>query len=143
MLLKADRAGMLESVESRSPFLDLSFFSLNNLIDNYEPKRLLKMELKGLLSDYPLEAKKEGFFSPYKLLLTTNSIKKLINSNIFSKVDEIIGLPKFSNRFKNELKYLTNKAFELDVFGAPTFIVNNKLFWGQDRLEYALEELNS
>ena len=106
MLLKADRAGMLESVESRSPFLDLSFFSLNNLIDNYEPKRLLKMELKGLLSDYPLEAKKEGFFSPYKLLLTTNSIKKLINSNIFSKVDEIIGLPKFSNRFKNELKYL-------------------------------------
>ena len=46
-------------------------------------------------------------------------------------------------KIKDELKNLTNKAFELNVFGAPTFIVNNKLFWGQDRLEYALEELNS
>ena len=30
----------------------------------------------------------------------------------------------------------------VEVFGAPTFIVNNKIFWGQDRFEYALEELN-
>jgi len=43
-------------------------------------------------------------------------------------------------KVKDELKNLTDKAFQLDVFGAPTFIVNNKLFWGQDRLEYALEE---
>ncbi len=45
-------------------------------------------------------------------------------------------------KIKNELKDLTDKAFKLEVFGAPTFIVNNKLFWGQDRLEYALEEFN-
>jgi len=44
---------------------------------------------------------------------------------------------------KNELKYLTNLAFEKDIFGAPTFFINNKIFWGQDRLEYALEEYNS
>ena len=43
---------------------------------------------------------------------------------------------------KDDLKKLTNDAFEKEVFGAPTFIVNNKIFWGQDRLEYALEELN-
>ena len=42
---------------------------------------------------------------------------------------------------KDELIKLTNKAFQKEVFGAPTFIVNNKIFWGQDRLEYALEEL--
>ena len=41
---------------------------------------------------------------------------------------------------KDELKKLTNLAFERNVFGAPTFYVNNKLFWGQDRLEYALDE---
>ena len=44
---------------------------------------------------------------------------------------------------KNELKELTNEAFKLDVFGAPTFLVNNKLFWGQDRLEYAIDELKN
>jgi 2-hydroxychromene-2-carboxylate isomerase len=46
-------------------------------------------------------------------------------------------------KVKNELKELTNKAFKLDVFGAPTFLVNNKLFWGQDRLEYAIDEFQN
>ncbi len=46
-------------------------------------------------------------------------------------------------KVKDELKNLTTLAFQNDIFGAPTFVVNNKLFWGQDRLEYALEELNN
>jgi len=44
---------------------------------------------------------------------------------------------------KDELKKLTDKAFKKDIFGAPTFVVNNKIFWGQDRLNYALDEYNS
>ena len=43
---------------------------------------------------------------------------------------------------KDKLKNLTSEAFKKEVFGAPTFVVNNKIFWGQDRLEYALDELN-
>tara|TARA_B100000035_G_scaffold267199_1_gene240139 strand:- start:158 stop:484 length:327 start_codon:yes stop_codon:yes gene_type:complete len=43
-------------------------------------------------------------------------------------------------KIKEELKNLTNLAFQRDVFGAPTFVIKNKLFWGQDRLQYALEE---
>jgi len=44
---------------------------------------------------------------------------------------------------KEKLKEVTNLAFQKEVFGAPTFIVNNKLFWGQDRLDYAIEEFFS
>ena len=44
---------------------------------------------------------------------------------------------------KDELINLTTTAFQREVFGTPTFIVNNKIFWGQDRLEYALEEINN
>ena len=40
---------------------------------------------------------------------------------------------------KDKLKELTSNAFEKELFGAPTFVVNNKIFWGQDRLEYAIE----
>ena len=47
------------------------------------------------------------------------------------------------NNVKDMLKDLTNNAFEKDIFGAPTFVVNNKIFWGQDRLDYALDEYNS
>ena len=46
-------------------------------------------------------------------------------------------------KIKDELKDLTNIAFQNDVFGAPTFVINNNLYWGQDRLEYALDELNN
>ena len=50
-------------------------------------------------------------------------------------------LENIQNDFvKDKLKKLTNEAFDNDIFGAPTFVVNNKIFWGQDRLEYALEE---
>ena len=34
----------------------------------------------------------------------------------------------------------TNEAYEKGVFGAPTFIINNKIFWGQDRIEFVLKE---
>jgi len=42
---------------------------------------------------------------------------------------------------KNKLIKCTSEAFDQEVFGAPTFIINNKIFWGQDRLEYAIEEI--
>ena len=44
---------------------------------------------------------------------------------------------------KDNLKQLTQEAFGKEVFGAPTFVVNNKIFWGQDRLEYALDEIKN
>ena len=44
-------------------------------------------------------------------------------------------------KIKDELKDLTNIAFQNDIFGAPTFYVKNKIFWGQDRLEYAINEI--
>ena len=48
-----------------------------------------------------------------------------------------------SEKTKEELKKCTKDAFEKNIFGAPTFIVNNKIFWGQDRLDYALDEYHS
>jgi 2-hydroxychromene-2-carboxylate isomerase len=37
-------------------------------------------------------------------------------------------------KIKDKLKQLTQSAYKKDIFGAPTFVVNNKIFWGQDRL---------
>ncbi|WP_164659468.1 2-hydroxychromene-2-carboxylate isomerase [Tropicibacter sp. Alg240-R139] len=36
------------------------------------------------------------------------------------------------------LRVQSNKAQELDLFGAPSFIVGDELFWGDDRLDAAL-----
>ena len=46
-----------------------------------------------------------------------------------------------NQKIKNKLKKLTQDAYKKDIFGAPTFVVNKKIFWGQDRLDYALYEV--
>jgi 2-hydroxychromene-2-carboxylate isomerase len=45
-----------------------------------------------------------------------------------------------SPKIKEQLKNFTQLAHDKGIFGAPTFVVNNKIFWGQDRLDFALDE---
>ena len=44
---------------------------------------------------------------------------------------------------KDALKNATQEAVEHGVFGAPSFIVDGELFWGQDRLDFVREALTS
>jgi len=60
---------------------------------------------------------------------------KIDNKKFFKSIKE--------QKIKDKLIKYTSEAFDKEVFGAPSFIVNNKIFWGQDRLEYAIEEINS
>ena len=69
------------------------------------------------------------------------NVKEILSNCKIDQKSFITGIK--DEKIKNELKDLTNLAFEKNIFGAPTFIVNNKLFWGQDRLEYALDEFKS
>jgi len=45
-----------------------------------------------------------------------------------------------SSSIKDSLKKRTSEAYEQGIFGAPSFVSNNKIFWGQDRIEFALNE---
>ena len=67
-------------------------------------------------------------------------------SKILNQID--IKLEEFEDKIekndvKEKLKKFTSDAFKKKIFGAPTFVINNKNFWGQDRFEYAIEEFNS
>ena len=86
-----------------------------------------------------------SFFDAYwkdnQDLTNSENISKLLiklnidNDNFFKSIKE--------QSIKDKLLKLTTEAFQKEVFGAPTFIINDKIFWGQDRLEYALEEFNA
>ncbi len=81
----------------------------------------------------------EAYWKEDQDLSSEESIKYLLKK---LKIDEHDFFNLISNQdTKDKLKQLTQEAFEKEVFGAPTFIVNNKIFWGQDRLEYALDEI--
>ena len=41
---------------------------------------------------------------------------------------------------KEKLKLVTDEAFSKKIFGAPTFFYDNKIYWGQDRLDYVIDE---
>ena len=57
-----------------------------------------------------------------------------LNPNIFfEKVSD--------TKIKEKLKKLTNDALKKGIFGAPTYFVNRKIFFGQDRLVYAIDEI--
>lgn len=48
-----------------------------------------------------------------------------------------------SDENKNKLRENTEQARKLGIFGAPSFIANGELFWGDDRLEDAIEFLKN
>ena len=102
--------------------------------------------MRGYLSidDDQKESYLDVFFNAYWRdnldLSSEQEFSKLLDT---LEIDNNIFFDKIKQQsIKDDLKKLTSEAFKKEVFGAPTFIVNNKIFWGQDRLEYALEELN-
>ena len=64
----------------------------------------------------------------YKILKNLN-----INPKTFT-------LRSTSSSIKDSLRKKTSDAYEKGIFGAPTFVSNNKIFWGQDRIEFVLKE---
>ena len=67
-----------------------------------------------------------------------NIIHKILkNLNINPKT---FLLRSTSSSIKDSLKRQTSEAYDKGIFGAPTFVSNNKIFWGQDRIEFALNE---
>ncbi|MDB9744422.1 2-hydroxychromene-2-carboxylate isomerase [Pelagibacteraceae bacterium] len=67
-----------------------------------------------------------------------NIIYKILkNMNINPKTFTIRST---SSSIKDSLRKKTSDAYEKGIFGAPTFVSNNKIFWGQDRIEFVLKE---
>ena len=48
-----------------------------------------------------------------------------------------------SERVQALYRQFTEEAERLGVFGAPTFVIEGELFWGQDRLEFVDRKLSS
>ena len=72
--------------------------------------------------------------------------KDISDTSVLSDILSSIGLDSEktienaqSDENKLKLRNQVNSALELGIFGAPSFIVENELFWGQDRLEDAID----
>lgn len=88
------------------------------------------------LHDFCLEVFK-AYFARNKDISTTDTIERILKQ---MDLDPQEILPRASSQeTKDRLKLITEQADSLQIFGAPTFIVHDQLFWGDDRLEDAIK----
>ena len=99
-----------------------------------------------------LVAEKKGFSQNFVNKVFDAIWKDGLNLNdqtIFEKllknldINPLIFLKESSDvQIKNELIKRTDHAYKKGIFGVPSYIVNNKIFWGQDRLDFVIYEAN-
>ena len=109
MLFKSDRASMLESLETRCPFLDMEILSISNKVDKLLPKKILKIDLKQKIRNYQVNRNKEGFSTNF------DNLEKVLNvsrfSRTFDEINEIIGLKNLNKKIscKNQKIIISKK----------------------------------
>ena len=121
--------------KDKSDFIWNSKFPINslNIMRGY---LFINNKIKDLYLNVIFDAYwKDNLDTSNEEILKTLLKKCKINSDDF-----FIGIN--DRKTKDELKNITQAAHKKEIFGAPTFVVNNKIFWGQDRLDFALEEYN-
>ncbi len=91
---------------------------------------------EGWYLDYLEETYRQWFLEGKEAGSEENLVSTL--KNLGKNVSQVV-----SNASKENIEttYLTNtkKAMEMGVFGAPSFSVNSDIFWGDDRLEDAIQ----
>lgn len=98
----------------------------------------LLAEDKGLLRPYIIEVMRKEWAEG----------QDIGNPDILLEVGENIGLDRteLSAAFNNvnnidKLHCNAAEAAQIGVIGVPTFVVGEQIFWGQDRIDFVLEEL--
>lgn len=118
MLQKVDRASMLNSIETRSPLLNIDLVRYANTLKSSDKisfltkKKILKKEYKNIIPSKILNYKKKGFSSPINYLLTENV---LTSYNIFFENSFIENQGLFDYTYVTKLKndFLTLKKYDL------------------------------
>ena len=62
------------------------------------------------------------------------NLKKIL-TRFIKTADEVIDFSE-SKQVEKEMNEYTKEAIDLAVFGAPTYIFDDQIYWGQDRLDF-------
>lgn len=91
ILVKIDRASMANSLELRSPYLDVDLaefligLPFEYKLDANQGKKIQKDAFKGLLPNIILDRQKQGFGAPVINWLKLKNVKQLIENYLFDK----------------------------------------------------------
>ena len=160
---------MIKSIEFYYDFTSPYSFIAHKRIREMEKKESINFiykpillgglhKLAGITAPAFIKAKKKFIFQDCQMIANKFNINFKFNDKFpINSLNLMRGVLVINKELKNKyidhffddikkqetkdlLKKLTKEVFDKEIFGAPTFIVNNKLFWGQDRLDYAIDE---
>lgn len=112
--------------------------------DKFPINSLYLMRGTLVLEENLLEKYIDIFFESYWQLNLDLSDRKIFEK----KLNEIgVDINKFfkdieNQAIKDKLKEITNEAFTKKIFGAPSFIHKDIVYWGQDRLDYLIDNIS-
>jgi len=98
-----------------------------------------RVALVGLSEDWGVDFVKAVFRANFAE--NRDIADKAVISGILRTLDqpaEAVLARATSPEVKQQLRRQTEQAKQLGIFGSPTFLVGNEMFWGQDRLEDAI-----
>jgi len=87
-----------------------------------------------------LVAENEGFLNSFVDKFFKAAWVDSLNLNDGKILERFIKNMDSNQKVKDDLKNRTNTAFKKGIFGAPSFMVGSKMFFGQDRLEFVYRE---
>jgi 2-hydroxychromene-2-carboxylate isomerase len=85
----------------------------------------------------------DGFFRAYwvegREPSSEQTIRDVVTAAGYNAADVLAAIGK--DAIKDDLRARTDRAIQLGVFGAPSFIVDGELYWGQDRMHFVEKAL--
>ena len=119
-------------------------YEINFKFNNYFPINTLNLMRCVLI------AEKKDFVQLFINKIFDSIWKDGLNLNdnfIFEKIIKNLDInPKtfineaIDQKNKDDLKKRTDDAFKKGIFGVPSFMINSKMFWGQDRIQFVIDE---
>lgn len=101
----------------------------------------VRVALVGLKSEWGVEFSKAIFSRQFKDGLSIDGRENVEEVwRLIGRDDEFDAIWQQANddKTKAQLREITNIAKNFKIFGAPSFIARNELFWGNDRLDRAI-----
>ena len=135
--VKAKANWMFEDIKMYANNYNVNFamnnaFPVNTL---YLMRGAIFAKKKGILKDYNKAMFNAMWVNNVNLNVSKNIIDVLESNNLESK--EFLEAAE-NNDIKEELKADTSLAVTKGLFGVPSFIVDGKLYFGQDRMQWFL-----
>lgn len=113
-----------------------------NVVIRYHPDFPLRSSRALRCSVYAADQGRAREFVAATMRAYWSASQNISDLSTLGEIGESVGLngrevetAAESSRFKVIVEHNTKEAIERGVFGAPTFLIGDRLFWGNDRLE--------